>query len=139
MTLFAFAAVVMAVILMVAAFRRPRPAIFVAAVLWLLYAVYESQVAAGVLCDAKCNIRVDLVLFLPILLLATVLAYRSYGGLPDQARVVGIVLGAIALVVAALFAEEFVGFFALAGVAAAALAIGVYAKRSGSATNQTPT
>ena len=68
MNVFAIAAGMMAVILLVAGWQRPRLAVIVAAILWLLYAVYERLVATGVLCDANCNIRVDLVFFIPILL-----------------------------------------------------------------------
>ena len=49
-------------------------------ILWLLYAFYEHQVATGVLCDADCNIRVDLVFFFPILGLATLSAYSRTTG-----------------------------------------------------------
>ena len=106
-------------------------------ILWLLYAVYERLVATGVLCDADCNIRVDLVFFIPILGLATFCAYRSYMGRPGQQKIVGTVLGAIGLVVFALLAESF-GYSALAGVAVVgALAIGLYAIKSKSMTNRT--
>jgi hypothetical protein len=114
--------------------QRPRLAVIVAAILWLLYAVYERLVATGVLCDANCNIRVDLLLFFPILLLATFYAYRSYVGLPGQPRVVGMVLGVIGLIVFALLAEEAFGLAGLAG--AGALAIGVYAIKSRFMTNR---
>jgi hypothetical protein len=46
--------------------------------LWLLYAVWEHLVASGVVCDADCNIRVDLVFVLPILGLATLAAWQAY-------------------------------------------------------------
>ena len=106
MKVFAIAAGVMAVILLVAGWQRPRLAVFMAAGLWLLYAVYERLVATGVLCDADCNIRVDLVLFFPILLIATVCACRSYVGLPGQAKVIGMVLGVVCLIVLGLLAES---------------------------------
>ena len=137
MNIFAIAAGVMAVILLVAGAQRPRLAVIVAAILWLLYAVYERLVATGVLCDADCNIRVDLVFFIPILLLATYCAYQSYMGRPGQGAVIGTVLGAIGLVVFALVAESF-GYGALAGVAVVgALAIGLYAIKSRTMTNRT--
>ena len=130
MNVFAIAAGMMAVILLVAAAQRPRLAVIVAAILWLLYAFYERLVATGVLCDANCNIRVDLVFFIPILGLATFCAYQSYMGRPGQQKVVGTVLGAIGLVVFALLAESF-GYSALSGVAVVgALAIGLYAIKS---------
>jgi hypothetical protein len=137
MNVFAIAAAMMAVILLVAGAQRPRLAVIVAAILWLLYAVYERLVATGVLCDANCNIRVDLVFFIPILAIATFCAYRSYMRRPVQSKVVGMVLGAIGLVVLALLAESF-GYGALAGitVVGALAAIGVYAIKSRSMTNR---
>lgn len=57
MNLFAFAAAMMAVIHLVAGWQRPRLAVIVSGILWLLYAVYERLVATGVLCDANCNIK----------------------------------------------------------------------------------
>jgi hypothetical protein len=78
MNLFAFAAATMAVVHLVAGWQRPRLAVIVSGILWLLYAVYERLVATGVLCDADCNIRVDLVFFFPILALATLSAYQAY-------------------------------------------------------------
>ena len=99
MRLFVIAPAGMAVILLVAGAQRPRVAVFVAAILWLLYAYYEYQVATGVLCDANCNIRVDLVLFFPVLGLATFCAYRSSGRRRGQMKVVGTVLGILGLFV----------------------------------------
>jgi hypothetical protein len=78
MNAFVIAAGMMAVIHLVAGWQRPRRAVIVSGILWLLYAFYEHQVATGVLCDAGCNIRVDLVFFLPILGLSTLSAYQSY-------------------------------------------------------------
>jgi peptidoglycan/LPS O-acetylase OafA/YrhL len=138
MNVFVFAAVVMAVILLVWGAQRPRAAIFVAAVLWLLYAYYERQVATGVLCEADCNIRVDLVFFFPILGLATYCAYQSYMGRPGQLKVIGTVLGVIGLLVLGLVAESR-GYGNLVGAAVVlgALAFGVYAFKSRSKTNRT--
>src|SRR6476620_4955417 len=127
MNLFAFAAGVMAVIHLVAGWQRPRLAVIVSGILWLLYAVYERLVATGVLCDANCNIRVDLVFFFPILGLATFCAYQSYMGRPGQLKVIGTVLGAIGLFVFGLLAESR-GYVALSSLAlVGVLAIGVYA------------
>ncbi len=134
MNVFAIAAGMMAVIHLVAGWQRPRLAVIVSGILWLLYAVYERLVATGVLCDANCNIRVDLVFFFPILGLATFCAYQSYMGRPSPQKVVGTVLGTIGVVVFALLAESFYG--ALAGVAVVALAIGLYVIKSRSKTNR---
>ena len=136
MNVFAIAAGMMAVIHLVAGWQRPRLAVIVSGILWVLYAFYESLVATGVLCDPNCNIRVDLVFFIPILGLATFCAYQSYMGRPGQTMVVGTVLGVIGLVVFALLVESF-GYTALSGVAiAGALAIGVYAIKSKFMTNR---
>ncbi len=99
MHLFAIAAGMMAVLHLVAAFQRPRLAVFVSGVLWLLYSVYEYHVATGVLCDADCNIRVDLVFFFPLLALATDCAYKSYIGRPGQAMIICTVLGVVGLII----------------------------------------
>ena len=138
MNLFVIVAAGTAVMLLVAGLQRPRLAVFVAAVLWLLYAYYETRILDGTLCDANCNIRVDLVFFIPILGLATFCAYRSYMGQPSPGKVVGIVVGVIGLVVFGLAAEGH-GYGALANVVTlGALAFGVvYAIKSRSKTNRT--
>jgi hypothetical protein len=124
---FAIAAIGMAIILVVAGAQRPRLAIFVAAILWLLYAVYEYHIANGTLCSADCNIRVDLVFFLPILALATFCAYQSYNGRPGQAKIIGIVLGVIGLLVVGSWAEGHgYGTPAHIAIVLVALAFGVY-------------
>ena len=131
MSVFVIAAAIMAVILVVAACQRPRPAVIVAAVLWLLYAVYEYFIATGVLCDANCNIRVDLVFFIPILGLATFCAYRSYMGRPGQLKIIGMVLGVIGLFAFGLVVESYgYGDLAFTMVVVGTLAIGVYAIKS---------
>lgn len=137
MFVFVIAAAGMAVILLGAAAQRPRAAIFAAAILWLIYAYYEYQVASGVLCDANCNIRVDLVLFFPILGLATFCAYRSYLGRPGQLKVIGIVLGVLGLFVFGLWAEGHgYGNLASIGFVVGVLAIIAYAVKSRSRANR---
>ncbi len=127
MYLFVIAAGMMVVVHLVAAWERPRAAVIVSGILWLLYTVYEHQVATGVLCDADCNIRVDLVFFFPILALATFCARQSYNGRPGQMKVIGTVLGVIGLFVVALVVEGF-GYNNLAlALFAGALAVIVYA------------
>ena len=81
---FSIAAGMMAVIHLVAGWQRPGLAVIVSGILWLLYAVYEHLVATGVLCDANCSIRVDLLFLFPILgSQPTAPTSRTWG---DQAR-----------------------------------------------------
>ena len=49
-------------------------AVAIAAVLWIAYAVYESLMYLRVLCSGDCNIRIDLLLFYPVLLISAILA-----------------------------------------------------------------
>lgn len=130
MMLFALAAAMMAAGLFVAGARQPRIAVFVAAILWLAYAVYEHQVASGVLCDANCNIRVDLALFFPILGIATFCALRAHERPPGPPTFAGLMLGAMGLFVAALVASV-LGYGTWSGVAGVgALALVAYAVKS---------
>lgn len=57
--------------------RRRRPAALVAALAWLAYFPYEQAMKWRILCSGECNIRVDLLLFYPLLLLLSVLALVS--------------------------------------------------------------
>jgi peptidoglycan/LPS O-acetylase OafA/YrhL len=136
MGLFVIAAGIMAVLHLVLPSERPRLAIFVSGALWLLYAVYEYYVATGVLCDADCNIRVDLVFFWPILGLAAFCAYQSYQGQPGQMKVIGTVLGVVALLAAGLVAEDhgYPAFEIIVGLGA--LAYGIHVVRSKRSSNQ---
>ncbi len=61
----------MAVALMFLYGWRRAPVVLNVAVLWSLYAVYEFLMYRRVLCSGECNIRVDLLLIYPGLLLAT--------------------------------------------------------------------
>jgi len=74
---FVFAAGAVTAYFVVAALRRPRPAEILALVLWAAYAVYEYYIANGTLCDANCNIRVDLIFFWPVLALVTYFAAQT--------------------------------------------------------------
>ena len=107
MYLFVFAAGIMTAVHLVAGVQRPRPMVIVSGILWLLYAVYEYHVANGTLCDANCNIRVDLALFFPILGLATYGAYQSYMERTRHQKVIGIILGVIVLFVIAATLIQF--------------------------------
>lgn len=130
MYLLIFVAFGMAAVMFEAARRRPRLPLFVAGVLWLLYAFYEYLVDTGVLCDDKCDIRVDLLLFGPILYVASHYAYVAYNRPHEQHTIVGMVLGAFGLVVLALLMAAFgyLGLGVFAGLGA--LLISAYAIRT---------
>ena len=51
--------------------RWRRPVAAVAAVIWALYMVYEWLMKARVLCSGECNIRIDLLLAYPLLLVVS--------------------------------------------------------------------
>jgi len=108
---FALVAGAVALYFVVVTIQRPRPASVLAVFLWAAYAVYEYYIANGTLCDAKCNIRVDLFLVWPVLGIASYFAASS----PGQRSGVRKVLGAIAfiflvLVVAPLVYIALIGF-----------------------------
>ena len=128
---FVVVAGVMALYFMVAAFRRPRPAAILASVLWAAYAVYETYVANGTLCGANCNIRVDLLLFLPLLGIATYLALRQQSS-NRAVAILCLVCFGIAAWLAAIF-----GYTVVAVIAAVATVIAaVYGVKSGTSGDQ---
>lgn len=95
---FVLVAGAVAVYFIVTALQRPRAAVILAALLWAAYAVYEYYVANGTLCDANCNIRVDLLLAWPLLGISTFYAANATG----QRSVVRKVLGVVAFIILAL-------------------------------------
>ena len=137
MNLFAIAAGLMVVIHAAAAWQRPRLPVIVSGILWALYAYYEYLVATGVLCDADCNIRVDLVFIFPILGLATFWAYQAYMGRPGPQKVAGAVLGVIGLLFFGLVAEGYgYGPLAYVVILGALAAVVAYAVKSRSRTDR---
>jgi len=68
-------AAVVGILLLILGWHR-RTAIF-AGVLWVLYAVYETGMQRRWLCSGECNIRVDLLLIYPALLIALIAAVVS--------------------------------------------------------------
>jgi hypothetical protein len=93
MYFFVFVAAAVALYFAGAALQRPRPGVIVAAIVWLLYAVYEFFIANGTLCDAKCNIRVDLLLIWPLVGIASLFGISS----PGKWKRARMVLGALGL------------------------------------------
>ena len=70
------AAVIGGLLLGLGRWMRRRTAVG-AGILWLLYAAYETGMRQRWLCSGECNIRVDLLLIYPLLLLALVAAVVS--------------------------------------------------------------
>jgi len=54
--------------------KLKRWPIFVAALLWGVYTIYEHLMKFRVLCSGECNIRVDLLAIYPLLLAVSVVA-----------------------------------------------------------------
>jgi hypothetical protein len=49
-----------------------------AALAWLAYFPYEQAMKLRILCSGECNIRVDLLLFYPLLAIVSVMAVAAY-------------------------------------------------------------
>lgn len=64
-------------IFLAVAIARRKVIPYITATLWFLYGIYESLMYARVLCSGECNIRVDLLLIYPILIIATILGIIS--------------------------------------------------------------
>ncbi len=52
--------------------------ILLAALAWMAYFAYEQAIKIRLICSGECNIRVDLLLFYPLLLLLSILAVVAY-------------------------------------------------------------
>jgi len=57
--------------------RRGRRTGVVVGALWVVYGLYETGMRLRWLCTGECNIRIDLLLLYPLLLVATVAAIVS--------------------------------------------------------------
>jgi hypothetical protein len=57
--------------------RRQRRVVTGAGIAWIIYAVYETGMQQRWLCTGECNIRVDLLLIYPLLLLISAAALFS--------------------------------------------------------------
>lgn len=89
MYLFVFIAAAAACYFAVAAWRQPRPGAIIAAIAWLLYAAYEFLIGYGVLCDANCNIRVDLILIWPVVWIASLFGIYARGQWTSAGKALG--------------------------------------------------
>lgn len=74
-----------AALFLLAFVRCRRAAALVASLAWLAYFPYEQAMKLRILCSGECNIRVDLLLFYPLLALLSlwaILACRRRGSGP---------------------------------------------------------
>ena len=69
--LYPWLAAVIGVLFLTLGWRARRWGVVTIGVLWVLYSVYETGMQQRWLCTGECNIRVDLLLIYPILLLAS--------------------------------------------------------------------
>jgi hypothetical protein len=67
------------IVFTVAGYWRRRAIAWLAAAVWLLYALYENAIARRILCSGECNIRVDLLLLYPVLLVLSITAAVMIG------------------------------------------------------------
>jgi hypothetical protein len=66
-------------VLFAVGYRRTRlRAVLVAAGVWLAYFLYEEGVRRRILCSGECNIRVDLLLIYPVLLVISAAAVARW-------------------------------------------------------------
>jgi len=86
--IFPYAAAVPALLLGVFGWRRKSRFSLFAAIIWFLYGLYETLIYHRILCSGECNIRVDLLLIYPFLIVITiisiVLLVRAARNKPDQ-------------------------------------------------------
>lgn len=57
--------------------RTHRRSALVAAIAWLAYTLYEEAMRRRILCSGECNIRVDLLLLYPVLVVISLIAVVS--------------------------------------------------------------
>ena len=57
---------------------RPRRFIRTTAFIWLFYGLYEYLMKRRILCSGECNIRVDLLLIYPVLLVISIASIIIY-------------------------------------------------------------
>jgi hypothetical protein len=55
-----------------------RFSVLLAGLLWLAYLPYEYAMKLRILCSGECNIRVDLLLIYPVLLVASIIAIIAF-------------------------------------------------------------
>jgi hypothetical protein len=75
---FPFLALLPAALFAALYYRCRRAPVLLAALGWLAYFPYEQSMKMRILCSGECNIRVDLLLFYPLLALLSVLALVAF-------------------------------------------------------------
>jgi hypothetical protein len=79
-------AAVIGVVLLGVGRRTGRRTAVGVGVIWLLYAVYETGMQRRWLCSGECNIRIDLLVIYPGLVLGVVMAGLSFLRAPSAPR-----------------------------------------------------
>jgi hypothetical protein len=67
-------AALLGLLFLAAAWKSRRPIIAATALAWLSYAGYETAMRLRWLCSGECNIRVDLLVIYPVLLVMSIVA-----------------------------------------------------------------
>jgi hypothetical protein len=70
-------AAVLGTLFVIIGWRRRRRGVLIVGMVWVLYAAYETGMQQRWLCTGECNIRVDLLLIYPLLLLVSIAAAWS--------------------------------------------------------------
>ncbi len=78
-TVYPWLAAVVGALFVMLGWKARRWGVVTIGVLWALYAAYETGMKLRWLCTGECNIRVDLLLIYPILVLASIGALVSLG------------------------------------------------------------
>ncbi len=67
-------ALIPALILGLLYFKSKNNFTLVTAILWIVYAVYEELHLLRIVCSGECNIRIDLLLIYPVMIVITAIA-----------------------------------------------------------------
>jgi hypothetical protein len=72
-----YLAAIIGIFLLAVGWRTRRRTAKVVGVIWLLYALYETGMQQRLLCSGECNIRIDMLLISPVLLIGLLAAFVS--------------------------------------------------------------
>lgn len=79
-------AAVLGTLFVMVGWRRRRRGVVTVGIVWVLYAAYETGMHQRLLCTGECNIRVDLLVIYPMLLLVSLAAAWSLRGAHHEER-----------------------------------------------------